>query len=223
MRAVLIAATLGTIGWLGSNEAEAQIYFRSGNLGIGVGVGNGPSGAGFGYGPGVGGTYGGYMVPGYPYYGNGTPQYYRPHTHSHSYNNYYTPSYTPSYSQRQVIVNTVPVQPRGDGAPIRIENPADSGVTLTYSLNGHEYTIEPGHEQNLINDRNWVIEFDRGESFGTARYTLSGGIYTFTLTKGGWEAYHDADVSKLLKKNEPAASKPSTSKNPIPKSEPKEL
>lgn len=214
MRAVLVAAVLGAFGLSASTEAEAQIYFRSGNLGIGVGVGSSPYGAGFGYGPGVGGSYGGYMVPGYPYYGNGTPQYYRPHTHSPSY----------SYTQpRQVIVNTVPSQPRGDGLPIRIENPSESGTTLSYSLNGHEYTIEPGHEQNLVNDRTWVIQFDRGGDFGTARYTLAGGIYTFTPTKNGWEAYHDADLSKLLPQSQSSGSKPSNSKNPLPKTGAKEL
>ena len=68
---------------------------------------------------------------------------------------------------------------------------------VSYTINGHEYTIRSGESQWLLNDRDWEIEFDRGGDFGLARYSMSPGIYTFKLTKKGWEIFHDDDLSKL--------------------------
>ncbi len=69
-------------------------------------------------------------------------------------------------------------------------NPEDSGGPLSYRISGnHPYTIEPGYSQVLTNKPSWLVEFDRGESFGQARYNLGPGTYTFTATEKGWELY----------------------------------
>lgn len=157
---------------------------------------------GFGYGPSLGGANSQYMVPGYPYYGNGRP----------SNSSYYQRGNNNNSARRSISV--VPQSKQvGDGQPIKILNPADSGTELHFQLNGTEYALKPGESQMLTNDRRWVLAFDRGGDFGTTEYKLSGGQYWFEMTEDhGWEAYHDADVSKLA----PPPAAPMT-KNALPK------
>jgi len=68
-----------------------------------------------------------------------------------------------------------------------IVNPADSEVDLNYVLDGRAYTLPPGHYQDLGYGRQWVIEFHRGGSFGTAKYTVGGVKHVFVPTEKGWE------------------------------------
>jgi len=201
-RAIYAVAVIGlALAIVGSSEAQAQIRF---GIGFGSGYGGYPGYGGYGYGPGLGGMYGNYMVPGNPYYGNGRPSFYRGGS-----------SY-PSYQRRTVTAAPNP-QREGAGLPIKIVSPDDARVTMNYSLNEYDYSIAPGHSQMLFNDRDWIITFDRGDDFGTARYSLSPGTYQFALTKKGWEIYHDADVSKLMPKSEQrSGEKGSPAKNIVP-------
>ena len=82
-----------------------------------------------------------------------------------------------------------PILENFSGGPIKIVNPAKSGVTLSYLLDGNDFTIPPGYSQELREDRAWVIEFSRGANLDQARYGLQSGVYTFTRTDHGWELY----------------------------------
>jgi hypothetical protein len=93
----------------------------------------------------------------------------------------------PYVVQRPVLEN-----PAVSGLPIKITNPATNSATLSYLLNGTTYSIAPGYSQDLTQDRPWVITFSRGGSFGSGRYGLEPGLYTFTSTEHGWELYHTA-------------------------------
>jgi hypothetical protein len=55
--------------------------------------------------------------------------------------------------------------------------------------------MEPGMKQRLAANQKWVIEYDRGQNFGAAAYTLGPGSYWFTPTEQGWQLYkHRFDV-----------------------------
>ena len=89
--------------------------------------------------------------------------------------------------------NSQPLAPHRTytGARIRIVNPKKHDATLSYTLNEHPVEIRPGETQDLTDNRDWVIEFDRGEGFGKTKYSLDpGGEYTFAWTENGWELYH---------------------------------
>lgn len=76
-----------------------------------------------------------------------------------------------------------------------IENPKSSRVTINYNINGNHYVMEPGMVQKLPADRKWVVEFDRGQAFGAAAYTLQPGTFHFTPTDLGLQFYrHRFDV-----------------------------
>ena len=68
---------------------------------------------------------------------------------------------------------------------IMLANPTTG--TVNYSLNQEPQQMTASTEQTLDGTRSWVIEFDRGGSFGMARYQLSEGYYYFKSTERGWE------------------------------------
>lgn len=80
---------------------------------------------------------------------------------------------------------------------VLIVNPATSQGTINYNLNGNHFVAQPGMQQKLssVSNRPWILEFDRGERFGPATYTLSPGSYYFKPTDLGWQLYrHRFDV-----------------------------
>jgi hypothetical protein len=79
------------------------------------------------------------------------------------------------------------------GGAIRISNPAD-GQTISYSINGTQFSIDPGDQQDLDAGQQWEIVFDRGGDDGTADYNLQSGEYTFGTSDHGWELYHTSDA-----------------------------
>ena len=82
-----------------------------------------------------------------------------------------------------------PISEGFSGGPIKIVNPAKSGATLNYTLDGNAFTIPPGHSQELREDRAWVIEFSRGANLDQVQYGLHTGVYKFTPTDHGMELY----------------------------------
>jgi hypothetical protein len=72
-----------------------------------------------------------------------------------------------------------------------IQQAAVVGGEVHYVLNNrYPYTIQPGQRQSLPANRSWTIEFDRGNSQGTARYSLERGVYEFRVVKERWDLVH---------------------------------
>jgi hypothetical protein len=213
MRRFILAAAIGWACVVGASEANAQISFGNGDFGVTIGgpawQSNGYYGyqRGVGYGPYGPGHRGGYGYNGYaPTFGPvwGTEAFYpQPNV---------PPRYTRSYSAASAATTTSIERP-GAGRPIKIVSPESAGVPIRYSLNQYDYTIQPGESQTITNDREWVITFDKGGDFGTAKYTLAPGLYKFALTETGWQVYHTADVDTISSK--PTVDKP-VAKNELP-------
>jgi hypothetical protein len=161
----LLAAATLSIGV--ATPAAAQIRFSVGTGGFSVG-----------------------NTPGYPYgYGYGSPY---PYGRS-----YYGSSVVIGRSHSAPAtryVETAPAPYTGPGVTIR--NPAESGAQLSYTIDSrHGYEIATGQTQHLATKPSYLVEFDRGGSFGRARYTISEGLYDFTPTDHGWELYRQPDVA----------------------------
>jgi hypothetical protein len=62
-------------------------------------------------------------------------------------------------------------------------------LPIHYRVNDHPFSMEPNFRQTLPGGRTWVVAFDRGGSFGRARYTVSQGTYKFMLTDKGWDLF----------------------------------
>lgn len=85
--------------------------------------------------------------------------------------------------------NTIPYQGQG----VTILNTQDGSVNYTLD-NAHNYTMEAGQSQKLASKGSWVITFNRGGGFGDAKYTLTEGIYEFTVGDQGWDIRRKAEV-----------------------------
>ena len=75
---------------------------------------------------------------------------------------------------------------------VLIVNPSSSRGTINYNINGNHYVAKPGMKQRLAalrGKQSWTIEYDRGESFGPAAFSLSPGTYHFTPTERGWQLF----------------------------------
>ena len=182
---VRVRGGIGRRGFVGGRVVYRGGGYRGGYYG-GRGYGFGPFLLGYGLG----------RVGGYRGYGYGYPAY--------GYNNYPSygygsPTYTNSYgtsgavttngsSTNTVVPNQLPeAQNAGSGGTVQIAYPASSGPVVHYSLNGADQALNPGKIQSFPNDRRWIVQFDRGGGFGSARYTLSDGLYKFKTTDHGWE------------------------------------
>lgn len=169
----------GNRGYYGGSGYYGGYYpgYYGGN-GLGYGLLGYGLGYGMGYNRGYYGGYGGYGGNGYggsPYAGS-----------SYGGSNY---NYAPQ------VVST--------GGPISIEYPSGLGPLVNYSLNGNPYSIRPGQSQNFVNDRNWIVEFDRGSGFGPARYTLHDGHFKFKQTNYGWELVRATTMSAAERPPQP--------------------
>lgn len=79
---------------------------------------------------------------------------------------------------------TPPVPP---AAPdLQIVNPAETGGTVFYLVNGEVNSLEPGESHNLKNGRQYTIEFHRGGELGEAELQLQAGTYHFRVDDAGW-------------------------------------
>ena len=155
--------------------------------------GGGWGGGGYhgGWGGGYGG-YGGYGL-GYPGYGWGG---YQPYDYSYypGYDsggyvsgNTVTDGQTTTGYWPQSTANPVPqVQ-----TPIKVVNPANSGATLSFIINGQSYSLAPGMKQDLNVSPGSTVSFDRGGNLGTATYSLNQALYSFAPSNHGWELFQE--------------------------------
>lgn len=110
-------------------------------------------------------------------------------------------------STPSVRANSLPAY-RGPG--ITIQNQNSAGLAVVCVLDGQtEIQLRPGETRPLKEKANYVVEFDRGASFGTARYDLSEGTYQFVVTDRGWDLQRDSA-------NWQTATNPEVKKNPLP-------
>ena len=182
MRLRLLVLVLATTGTLATAE-RAQAQFRFSIGGSGWSVGNTPYGYGYG---------------GYGY----NPYYYNPPVNRNYY--YDDDSYTPAQTY-------VAPQPPYTGPGVAVRNPAKSDVTLTYLLDdSSEQTIASGETQKLTEKGSYIVSFDRGGKHGPARYTISEGVYEFTMTDHGWELYRQKEPPAEIQAD------PKVKSNPLP-------
>ncbi|MFN0017689.1 MAG: hypothetical protein ACKVP0_05470 [Pirellulaceae bacterium] len=170
MRLRLVLLVLAAAGALSAGkEATAQFRFSIG--GSGWSVGNAPYGYGYGNG------YGGYG------YGN-NPYYYNPPVIRQNY-----------YYYDEVPQQTYLPAAAYAGPGVTVRNPVGSKVKLAYMLDDSaEQEIAAGETQKLTEKGSYIVSFDRGGKHGTARYTITEGLYEFTMTDHGWELYRQKEV-----------------------------
>ncbi len=89
------------------------------------------------------------------------------------------------------VAGTYPgnVAPPVRSIQVQVANTGESGVAVNFAIDGVAYSVPGGFTQRVAATAASVVEFDRGEPFGGARYGLSDGPYEFRPTDRGWELY----------------------------------
>lgn len=120
---------------------------------------------------------------------------------------------------REVRVEAPPVSAAPQWSPPAASAPAPAVSTLQIWNRGHqkipvaflvdarEIELFDGQSHSLHGSGKRVVEFDRGGTFGTARYELTSGQYEFVITDRGWDLVRRAtpasgiSLKPLVKKN----------------------
>jgi uncharacterized protein (TIGR03067 family) len=76
--------------------------------------------------------------------------------------------------------------PTADGDVI-LANAASGPVS--YNVNQNPFNMQPRDKQTLPAGTSWLVEFDRGNGGGNARYQLSPGYYEFRSGASGWDLF----------------------------------
>jgi hypothetical protein len=93
---------------------------------------------------------------------------------------------------------------------LQIWNGAGRQVPVAFLVDAREVELADGQSHSLHGGQQRIVQFDRGGSFGTARYALTEGEYEFLITPRGWD---------LVRKRSAAAGislKPIVKKNVLP-------
>lgn len=105
----------------------------------------------------------------------------------------------PTPSDVETAADTSPAitPPDPTAAPdLLIVNPAETGGTVFYLVDGEVQSLEPGESHNLKNGRQYTIEYHRGGEFGEAELQVQSGTYHFRVDNAGWKlaAAHTSDT-----------------------------
>jgi hypothetical protein len=70
-----------------------------------------------------------------------------------------------------------------------LNNPKSSRGKVNYTLDGKAFSMEPGFTHELPGGRTYLLEFDKGGTFGKARYSLAEGTFDFGVGPQGWDVF----------------------------------
>jgi hypothetical protein len=111
----------------------------------------------------------------------------------------------PRTSTGRLAASTIP---DSDGTPtVQIWNGGGQKIPVAFLVDSQQVELYDGQSHSLHGSGKRIVEFDRGGSFGTARYELSGGQYEFVVTSRGWDLVRRANATSgmslkpLVKKN----------------------
>lgn len=92
---------------------------------------------------------------------------------------------------------------------LQIWNSGGQKIPVAFLVDSNEIELADGQSHSLHGDKQRVVEFDRGGTFGTARYALTGGQYEFVITSRGWDLVRKQSVASI-------SLKPIVKKNALP-------
>lgn len=93
---------------------------------------------------------------------------------------------------------------------LQIWNGSGQKIAVAFLVDSKEIELADGQSHSLRAGQQRIIEFDRGGSYGTARYAITDGQYEFVITDRGWD---------LVRKQSDAGGislKPIVKKNSLP-------
>lgn len=207
MKTFLSFAAAGLAVLASGSAVQAQHGHGHGHGGFGHGHGFGHGGYGHGHGHFHGHVH---YWPHTGYYGSYGYAY--PYTYGSvwSYPTYYYPSVVTnpvvaSPTPAAGVTSSSSLRPNalspytGPGVMLRL--PAEFPDPVYVRIDNREVELKPGTEVALKDKASYVVEFDRGGEFGSARFELKEGVYKMAVGDKGWEVVTDAPANGGLRRN----------------------
>jgi hypothetical protein len=72
-------------------------------------------------------------------------------------------------------------------AELLLVNPPESAGPIRYLVNGHVFSMPPGHSHHLPAGREWRVKFHPGGDYDDVELSLRSGTYEFRATSAGWQ------------------------------------
>lgn len=120
-------------------------------------------------------------------------------------------SYGAATSSPNVASNSLPAPPTrtaSTGSPVVIRNSSNKGVPVAFLVDEKSEELRDGQTRTYSGSSH-VVEYDRGGNLGTARYELTGGLYSFVVGNNGWELLRDSNTTRT-------ADRPAVKRNELP-------
>jgi hypothetical protein len=137
--------------------------------------------------------------------------------HPHYYPRYVYVEPAPVVRERVTYVERAPAVVRNEpplaSTLITVQNAAGKSVAVTFLVDAQDVALRDGEVRSFTGRASRVIEFDRGNDFGIARYDLGPGDYEFVITASGWDLQRRAAATSAAAST---AAKPSVRTNALP-------
>lgn len=85
------------------------------------------------------------------------------------------------------------------GGRIAIKNASGKGVPVAFLVDGNDVELDDRRSQLFASTGSRIIEFDRGDEFGSARYELTPGNYQFLITDLGWQLVRENPTTPQMR------------------------
>jgi hypothetical protein len=78
---------------------------------------------------------------------------------------------------------------------VTLRNTSGKGVPVAFLVDGKDIELDDGASQHFTATGTRIVEFDRGDEFGSARYELTPGSYQFSIAERGWQLLRENSAS----------------------------
>lgn len=103
--------------------------------------------------------------------------------------------------------SAAPAAAKTSGSTLQIWNSSGQKIGVAFLVDSKEIELADGQSHSLRGGQQRIVEFDRGGTYGTARYALTDGQYEFVITDRGWDLVRKKAVADgislrpIVKKN----------------------
>jgi hypothetical protein len=106
--------------------------------------------------------------------------------------------------------SAVPASKPASSSTLQIWNASGQRLPVSFLVDSKEIELSDGQSHSLRGDKQRVVEFDRGGTYGTARYAITDGQYEFVITDRGWDLVRKKSIEGGI------SLKPIVKKNTLP-------
>lgn len=106
--------------------------------------------------------------------------------------------------------SAAPASKSASSQTLQIWNASGQRIPVAFLVDAKEIELADGQSHSIHGGKQRVVEFDRGGTYGTARYAVTDGQYEFVITDRGWDLVRKKSLPDSI------SLKPIVRKNTLP-------